>query len=225
MPKGVYNRGQGKGVAWLREHLTYSSDFCLLWPFDSKVRDGYGITSLDGKMYRAHRLMCEWVHGPAPTPEHEAAHSCGNGHKGCCNPRHLSWKTRAENQQDRIAMGNVREGPRYKLTAEQVAEIRALKGIETSYALAERFGVSRTNIVMVQKGETWKDGVQAVQTLTPEQVNRIRTGVVKHGDQRKIARELGISETQVFRVLKGATYQYVPPENSTQPSAKSPADE
>lgn len=86
-------RGEGKTIKWLRAHTDYSHDWCLIWPFVSKLH-GYGQFGYLGKNYYAHRFMCELAHGPAPSPLHEAAHSCGRGHEGCVNPQHLSWKTK-----------------------------------------------------------------------------------------------------------------------------------
>lgn len=45
------------------------------------------------------RLICEWFHGPPPSPVHEAGHTCPNGENECCvNPDHLKWMTREENE-------------------------------------------------------------------------------------------------------------------------------
>lgn len=49
----------------------------------------------------AARLMCELIHGPAPTPEHEASHLCDEvrlySNWLCISPDHLIWETKAEN--------------------------------------------------------------------------------------------------------------------------------
>ena len=84
--------------------LTYEGDQCLLWPY-GKDRYGYGKIWNGRKKVGLHRLVCEITNGPAPTPKHEAAHSCGNGHLGCCTKRHLSWETHAENMADKIRHG------------------------------------------------------------------------------------------------------------------------
>lgn len=84
--------------------LPYEGKNCLTWPY-GRDSNGYGGLWVDGVSHRAHRLACERVHGPAPRPDLEAAHSCGKGHEGCCNPNHLSWKTRAENENDKYVHG------------------------------------------------------------------------------------------------------------------------
>src|SRR4051812_5100930 len=100
------NKGKGEAVAWLREHALYCGDDCLIWPF-SRAR-GYGNFGYLGKNIYAHRFMCELIHGPAPTPDHHAAHSCGNGHKACVNPMHITWKTSSENMRDKELHGTTR---------------------------------------------------------------------------------------------------------------------
>src|SRR3990167_5821208 len=94
-----YNYGKGKAAAWLRAHADYHGDDCLIWPFARK-QDGRGQIGYEGETYGAHEFMCILVNGPAPSPIHETAHSCGNGHGGCVNPKHLSWKTPTENHID-----------------------------------------------------------------------------------------------------------------------------
>jgi hypothetical protein len=43
----------------------------------------------------AHRVACERAHGPAPSPDSVAMHSCDN--PPCVNPAHLSWGSQSEN--------------------------------------------------------------------------------------------------------------------------------
>lgn len=83
-------------VAW-----PYDGNECLSWPF-ATAGHGYGQVKVGKTHYGAHRLICEWENGDPPSPEHQAAHSCGNGHKGCVTKAHLSWKLPKENSQDRI---------------------------------------------------------------------------------------------------------------------------
>src|SRR5260221_680223 len=85
---------------WLREYADYSGDECLTWPF---ARYPDGRANMNGGYPT--RAMCELAYGPAPSPKHEAAHSCGKGHEACVNPRHLRWATPKENAADKKIHG------------------------------------------------------------------------------------------------------------------------
>src|SRR5690349_5386913 len=132
-------------MAHLLSHLRHRGEACLFWPF-SKDDKGYGQVSIGGgKVRKAHRVMCMLVNGPPPTPKHQASHTCGMGHLGCFNPNHLVWKTNSENQKDRRKHGTHlgSKGSRTPLTRAQIAEMRALKGIESRISIAKRMGVKR----------------------------------------------------------------------------------
>lgn len=138
-------KGKGKTAAFVRAHVGHESDDCLIWPFyrDDK---GYGTLGHNGKMWKAHRMMCVLAHGEPPSPKHQASHTCGNGHLGCFNPRHLCWKTNSQNQRDRRAHGRQVGQPwgrAGKLSSREVAEIQAQRGITPIRKLAERYGVKR----------------------------------------------------------------------------------
>lgn len=139
-PKG----GDGAAYLWLVAHQNYQGNECLMWPF-SRATLGYGRFGYCGKMYSAHRFMCELVNGPPPAGRWQAAHSCGKGHEGCVHPEHLSWKNNRQNQLDRRKHGTTygAKGNRTRFTPAQIAEIRSLKGIEPFLRTAERFGVKR----------------------------------------------------------------------------------
>lgn len=137
--------------------LRHVGDECLLWPF-GKDGDGYGTFWINGKKIGTHRYICELAHGSPPTPEHETAHSCGKGCGGCIAPDHLEWKTRIENQADRLEHGTHNRGERSgkaKLTEAEVRKILALKGIILQRELAERFGVAPPTISGIHAGRRW----------------------------------------------------------------------
>lgn len=136
--------------------LPYDGDECLIWPYGSS--SGYGEMTKDGKEGYVHRFVCEDEYGPPPTPEHQAAHSCGNGHIGCVTKRHLSWKTPKENQADRLIHGTGGRGEKHsqaKLTEEQVIEIRGYKGAEPKCVIAKRYGVTPRTISDIHRGKRW----------------------------------------------------------------------
>ena len=133
---------------WLQQAISFAGDECLVWPFN-RDPGGRGQVTLGGKKHIVSRLLCEMTHGPAPTPQHEAAHSCGNGGKACSNPRHLRWATRVENEEDKILHGT--RNP--KLTEEDVRTIRSLTGRVRQIDLAMRYGVCQVHISRVQLGK------------------------------------------------------------------------
>lgn len=146
----------GAAQAFVEKAFVHDGDDCLTWPF-STVR-GYGHLGYRGKAWLAHRLVCHVVHGEPPTSKHEAAHSCGNGHRGCVNPKHLRWATSKENKADKVAHGTELFGernPSAKLSQADAARIRSLKGMATCRDLAKQFGVSRSQISDIQTGKAW----------------------------------------------------------------------
>lgn len=151
MPKFIpagWNRGKGKAIAWLREHAAHTGDDCLIWPF-YRLPNGYGQLGYDGHVHYAHRFICALAHGSPPTQKHEAAHSCGKGHEGCVNPRHLSWKTISQNLLDCRKHGTQArsyDGKRGRLTPIQVHQIRALKGTTRQSDIATMFKVSEPTV-------------------------------------------------------------------------------
>lgn len=151
-------RGQGETVRWLKDHANHRESDCLIWPF-SRLKNGYGNFGTNGRQHYAHRFMCELVNGPAP-PNHECAHLCGNGHLGCVNPNHLSWKTKSANGRDSWRhTPKVRNhwGSRGRLNADQVNAIRQLRGKETQSKIASMFKISEPSVRDIFLGRTYND--------------------------------------------------------------------
>lgn len=131
--------------------LTYDGDECLIWPY-ARLPSGYA--KMQG--HNVHRRLCEETRGPAPTPQHEAAHSCGKGHLACVTKRHLDWKTKAQNQADRLIHGTDLRGEKVngaKLTEADVLAIRA--STETGVTIAKRYGLHPAYVSLVRSGKRW----------------------------------------------------------------------
>lgn len=134
---------------------------CLIWPFPRKRNPKQERVSVnvDGKTRFASRHICQLAHGDPPTPDHVAAHSCGNGHLDCMNASHLRWATSKENSDDRIIHGTMIYGEDCigaKLTECDVREIRHLidRG-DTITSIAEKYFVTWGCIYHIKIRRTW----------------------------------------------------------------------
>jgi DNA-binding CsgD family transcriptional regulator len=185
-------KGNGKTIQWLRDHVDYNADYCLIWPYNRNP-NGYGQLGYLGETLYAHRTMCEMAHGPAPSPDHEAAHSCGNGHGGCASPKHLSWKTKTGNLLDCREHGTQARsyhGSKGKLTEAQVAEIRTLRGRMTQSEIAIRFGVSDPTVRDILLGRT-HTAPSKIKYYTPEDDAKMRDAIKQGCNFTQIAKLLG----------------------------------
>lgn len=185
-------RGEGKTYKWIVAHVGYQDDWCLMWPFGSKLH-GYGQMSHLGVRYYAHRLMCELAHGAPPSPLHEAAHSCGRGHEGCVNPQHLSWKTKSENLLDCRQHGTqVRSkfGIGGRLNAEIAQQIRELKGVKLQREIAEQFNVSESTVSDIWLGRTWTREPK-IKVWTAEEDAKLRDALKQGHPLRVVAQMVG----------------------------------
>lgn len=145
------------GQERVRHAIAYEGEDCLIWQY-ARDAEGYARVTVDRRTGSASRRVCEGAHGPAPSPAHQAAHSCGNGHLGCVNKRHISWKTPVENNADKKLHGTYQVGEknsRAKLTDRQVTQIRAEAGSETLAAIARKFGVSQTTVWCIVHRLRW----------------------------------------------------------------------
>lgn len=149
------------GEAWLilEQMLAMETGDCVIWPL-SKDTHGYGqINDTDkGRPVGVHRVICQKAHGEPPTPAHQAAHSCGRGHFGCCNKRHLRWATRVDNESDKDDHGTRLRGVlcwNAKLSEDDVRAIRGAKGRVHYEELAGRYGVSKSHINNIQARKSW----------------------------------------------------------------------
>lgn len=154
-PHVQLHAANGSGYNWILQHVDYDGDDCLIWPF-SRQSSGYGDLWVGDEHWYAHRLMCKLAHGEPSSLEHQVLHSCGKGHLGCSNPKHLRYGTILENMADSIKHGTNRRTPNRKLTEEDVIQIRSLldNGIAQK-EISEKFGISRRVVSNIHSGRTW----------------------------------------------------------------------
>ncbi len=79
---------------------------CWQW-IAGKNASGYGFISIDGRVYRAHRISYLLAYG-CPPHGHEIMHSCDN--PSCVNPGHLVPGLHKENMRDMAAKGRAKSG-------------------------------------------------------------------------------------------------------------------
>lgn len=138
----------------LLELIVDPGDDCIVWPY--AVNDnGYGRVRFDGRSCYTHEVALASV-SPAPSDRHEAAYGpCHN--RLCINPRHLSWRTRFENQADRLRDGTHNRGERQGRSVLTADDVRWVRGRSDSQrGMAETLGVSISTINDVLLRRTWR---------------------------------------------------------------------
>ncbi|AII27787.1 hypothetical protein B9J07_12995 [Sinorhizobium sp. LM21] len=89
----------GAGELWIHMFSKYEGDECIVFPF-STAASPRGNVTFNFKQMDAHRAMCLKVNKLPPDPKMMALHTCGNGHLGCCTPKHLYWGDASSNAKD-----------------------------------------------------------------------------------------------------------------------------
>lgn len=143
----------GEPHAFMEQSLLIETNDCICWPY-ARTKHGYAWMGTEN----ACRVICERIYGPPPTSIHLAAHSCGKGHLGCINWKHLRWATTKENHDDKArhgTMGHRDNNGNAKLTEKDVFEIRKLKGMMKKGEIADKFGVSTTTIGKILNNKMW----------------------------------------------------------------------
>jgi hypothetical protein len=134
---------------------------------------GYESVSLcrDGMIRnrRVNRIICAAFHGPAPSPDHHAAHNDGNRRNNRAD--NLRWVLPVENESDKRTHGTARVGEKHwskfmperrargeghglaKLTVEKVRAIRT--DTRKQREIARDFGISQTTVGRVKNRSVW----------------------------------------------------------------------
>jgi hypothetical protein len=145
-----------KTMEFIKANKEHQGKECLIWPFSRDLKRGYGYAWTKGKTVAAHREMCRAAHGEPPFAGACATHTCGKGHEGCVNPRHLRWATQRQNIADKEKHGTVRRGEQHvnaKLTEQQV--IAAYHDPRSCRKVAAELGCSWVCILHIRNGTNW----------------------------------------------------------------------
>jgi len=145
---------------------------CRIW-IGAKNADGYGYLRRLGKTWKAHRVSYTIFVGAIPPGKH-VCHKCDM--PSCVEPSHFFLGDNSDNMRDMVKKGRAKnlirsdqshfpdghpprgeDGGGAKLTAAQAIEILDLKcsGIRTGI-LAAKYGVDRTTIQRLVRGQNWK---------------------------------------------------------------------
>jgi hypothetical protein len=112
----------------------------------TRDRKGYGYFSINGKTFRAARVVFAVEHSRDLRAGCFACHRCDN--PPCCNPKHLFEGTASANMADRRAQA--------RLCANDVRAIRvACAAGEPHPHIAARYNVHRTTVSMIHRRVRW----------------------------------------------------------------------
>lgn len=136
------------------EAKVIKTEGCWIWTANVD-KDGYG-KMRHGKTNRAaHRIS--WMIAYGELPNGMLLHSCHN--PKCVNPSHLRIGTHEDNMRDRMDNGKYYTGeshPRCRISHDTVDLIKAATG--TLEGIAERFGVSRSQVANIKQGRQRRQG-------------------------------------------------------------------
>lgn len=144
-------------IFWTHVDNSGGPEACWLWTGHIS-ENGYGIASIKGKAFKAHRVSYFLEHGRIEN-DRLVLHRCDV--RACVNPAHLFLGTPKDNSQDAVKKGRntklygERNG-KAKLTRADVLAIRRLCGRGVyQKTVAKQFGVSEATVSYVVSGGRW----------------------------------------------------------------------
>ena len=198
------------------------------WPWTGHVNaGGYGSAEAWGARWAASRLAWTLANGRPVPAGLVVRHSCDN--PICCNAKHLTLGTQAENAADRDTRGRRRtrtsrgeDNGQCAMTPDEVLRARRLRAVGWTYeAIAEELGKPERTVRNAVTGRTWAHLPGAVPSqglrrgeanpasrLTEAQVRWILAQDAGVSDA-ELARQLGVGTTTVRAVRRRRTWAWV----------------
>ena len=132
---------------------------CLEWQKGCD-RDGYGLISVNGNQWRAHRFAYRTLVGEIPDDK-MVRHTCDN--RKCCRPSHLVLGDHQSNMADMVSRERQSKGEKHykaKLSQKAASVIRGMYKRHPGYSgvnsfLARWFDVEPAIISNVKTGKMW----------------------------------------------------------------------
>lgn len=175
---------------------------CWEW-IGRRSRQGYGMFWDGSTMALAHRAAY-WLFCNEIPSKLNVLHRCDN--PPCCNPMHLFVGTQQDNMDDMKAKGRSRK----KITAADIFAIQSLQaaGI-TQIEIATKFDVHKATIQRIAPVGGPKGERNASSVLTTSAVRDIRWRGLRGERLAGLAREYGVSEGAIWKILRGRTWDHV----------------
>jgi len=159
MPTGIYKRKDVEKRFWEKVDKRDDNE---CWEWKAGINStGRGIFQYGGKAIHAHRFSWMLANGKIPDGAF-ICHTCDNGK--CVNPKHLFIGNALINNRDCFAKRRHpilrgEKDPKSKLNNEKVLKIVELykSGDYSQYQLGEMFGVSRSGILTILRGNSWAE--------------------------------------------------------------------
>jgi len=140
------------------------SNSCIIWPYSSRVRNGYEYPKINVRLdgaslslnpYRVSLIMSCGYHDDEEfnIACHDPVHCTTSL---CINPRHLRWGTHSENMADKILSGTSGKGSKNgwaKLTEDDVRNI--LSDSRSGVEMSKIYGVNPSAISKIRTGKRW----------------------------------------------------------------------
>jgi hypothetical protein len=159
---------------WFFNQKTISENHCWEWT-GVRIKDGYGMLSVKGKRFLAHRYSLMLHLNKSIDRNIEVRHRCHN--PSCFNPEHLQEGSHQDNMNDMVLDNRQAKGEklvsrlrgiihekgrgegngRSKLTNSQVLEIRQLSSTMSQRDIAKLYSVSKTTVRGILSRTTWKN--------------------------------------------------------------------
>ena len=133
---------------------------CIEWEKYRDKKNGYGVTSVGGKLMKAHRAA--WVREKGQIPDGMCVlHRCDN--RACVNVEHLWLGTYTDNNRDCRNKGRNRypdnSGVLHgmsKISDPTAVRIKMLAGLVPQATLGKWIGLSQSQICDIMRGKAWK---------------------------------------------------------------------